>query len=199
MSNVVPNPNIPKLPIFSGAEERQKGETSYEIWNFEVKCLQKSNYFPETLLLQAIRKSLKGTARDMLVPLGEDASVSDIVARLDGFYGNVSSSKVLIQSFYGDYQKDNESVVSYGSRIEHTLSTVVTSGHIDQVAKDAMLRSKFWTGLKSQSLKNSTCHLYDTIKDFQRLLREIRKVDQEEIVVFLKSRPLNSNSLVMPL
>ena len=39
------------------------------------------------------------------------------------------------------------------------------SGHIDEVAKDAMLRSKFWTGLKSQSLKNSTQHLYDTIKD----------------------------------
>ena len=42
-----------------------------------------------------------------------------------------------------------------------------------------MLRSKFWTGLKSQSLKNSTRHLYDTIKDFQSLLSIIRKVDQE--------------------
>ena len=56
----------------------------------------------------------------------------------------------------------------------------VKSGHIDGIAKDAMLRSKFWTGLKSQSLKNSTRHLYDTIKDFPSLLREIRKVDQEE-------------------
>ena len=43
-----------------------------------------------------------------------------------------------------------------------------------------MLRSKFWTELKSQSLKTSTQHLYDTIKDFQSRLREIRKVDQEE-------------------
>ena len=43
-----------------------------------------------------------------------------------------------------------------------------------------MLRSKFWTGLKSQTLKNSTHHFYDSIKDFQTLLREIRKVDQED-------------------
>ena len=42
------------------------------------------------------------------------------------------------------------------------------------------MRSKFWTGLKSQSLKNSIRHLYDTIKDFQTLLREIRNLDQEE-------------------
>ena len=43
-----------------------------------------------------------------------------------------------------------------------------------------MLRSKFWTGLKSQQLRNSTRYLYDTHKDFQSLLREIRKVEQED-------------------
>ena len=64
--------------------------------------------------------------------------------------------------------------------IERTLSRAVTLGHPDSIAKDAMLRSKFWTGLKSQTLKNSTRHLYDNIKDFKSLLREIRKVDMEE-------------------
>ena len=60
-----------------------------------------------------------------------------------------------------------------------------------------MLRSKFWTGLKSQSLKNSTRHLYDTIKDFQSLLREIQKVDQEEnSLKRLKSKPLSNKSVI---
>ena len=36
---MVSGPYFPKLPIFSGSEEPQKGETSYEVWNFEVKCL----------------------------------------------------------------------------------------------------------------------------------------------------------------
>lgn len=180
-TSFVPSPYVPKLPIFSGSEEPQKGETTYEVWSFEVKCLQNSSYLTDpSILLQAIRNSLRGTARSMLVSLGEKATVADILGKLDGFYGNVSSSETLIQSFYSDFQKENESVVSFGSRIEHTLSRAVASGHIDLIAKDAMLRSKFWTGLKSQSLKNSTRHLYDTIKDFQTLLREIRKVDQEE-------------------
>lgn len=182
ISTFIPNSYVPKLPIFSGTEEPQKGETTYEVWNLEVKCLQKSGLYAgnEHLLIQAIRNSLKGTARSMLVPLGEDASVKDILAKLDGFYANVSASETIIQSFYNDFQKDNESIVSFGSRLEQTLSRAVKYGHIDLVAKDAMLRSKFWTGLKSQVLKNSTRHLYDSIKDFSTLLREIRKVDSEE-------------------
>lgn len=177
--------NFPKLPFFSGSEEPQKGETTYEVWSFEVKCLQRQSlqnptYLPEHMLLQSIRNSLKGVARAMLVSLGEQATVKDILHKLDGFYGNVSTSETLIQSFYNDYQKDTESIVTYGSRLEQTLSRAIRCGHADFAAKDAMLRSKFWTGLKSQELKNSTRHLYDSVKDFQVLLREIRKVEQEE-------------------
>ena len=40
----------------------------------------------------------------MLVPLGENAKVDDILNELDGFYGNVSSTETLIQSFFSDYQ-----------------------------------------------------------------------------------------------
>ena len=81
--------------------------------------------------------------------------------------------------FYSDYQKDNESLVAYGSRLEQTLSKAIRYGHIELAAKDAILRSKFWTGLKSQELRNSTRHLYDSVKDFQLLLKEIRKVEKE--------------------
>ena len=180
ITNIVSGPYIPKLPVFSGSEEPQKGETSYEVWNFEVKCLQKSSTLSEPLLLQSIRNSLRGTPRSILVSLGENASVSDVLDKLNGFYGTVSSSETLLQSFFSDSRKDNESIVAYGSRLEQTITKAIASGHIDEVAKDAMLRSKFWSGLKTQSLKNSTRHLYDTIKDFHTLLREIRKVDQED-------------------
>lgn len=182
--------SYPKLPFFSGSEEPQKGETSYEVWNFEVQCLQNENYLPDHVLMQSIRNSLKGPARSLLVPLGANASVDDVLHKLDGFYGNVSTSETLIQSFYNDYQKESESIATYASRLEQTLSRAINSGHLDLAAKDAMLRSKFWTGLKSQQLRNSTRHLYDSIKDFQDLLREIRKVDQE----INSSRPLSSKT-----
>ncbi|XP_052676991.1 uncharacterized protein LOC128158272 [Crassostrea angulata] len=116
----------------------------------------------------------------MLVPLGEDVCLTDIINKLDGFFGSVSTNENLMQAFYSDYQKESESIVVYASRLEETISKAIQFGFIDQVAKDAMLRNKFWTGLSSQTLKNSTRHLYDSIKDFQILLKEIRKVQQED-------------------
>ena len=90
------------------------------------------------------------------------------------------SSETYIQSFYSDYQKDKESIVGYGSRLEQTLSRAIRYGLADLTAKDAMLRSRFWTGLNSQQLKHSTRHLYVSVMDFQSLLKEVRKFEQEE-------------------
>ena len=119
--------------------------------------------------------------------------MADILNKLYGFYGNVSSGETLIQSFYNGYQKDDESIVSYGSRLEQTISRAIRCGHMELSAKDAMLRSKFWTGLKSQELRNSTRHIYDSVKDFQLLLREIRKVEQEESN---RNRPVPKQTVV---
>ncbi|XP_062566929.1 uncharacterized protein LOC134229238 [Saccostrea cucullata] len=169
----------PKLPTFSGTDEPQKGEVRYEVWNFEVKCLLNSNQYPEHILLQAVRNSLKGLARSMLVSVGDKASIQDILRKLDGFFGNVASGEKLMQSFYNDCQKEGESIVVYASRLEDTLSKAIKFGHIGNEARDGMLRSKFWTGLSNQQLKQSTRHLFDTIKNFESLLREIRKVQEE--------------------
>lgn len=174
------NYNFPKLPIFSGSEVPQKGEVTFEVWSFEVKCLKNNHEIPEHTLLQSIRNSLRGSARDMLIPLGETATVQQVLDKLEGFYGIVSSGSTLMQTFYNDFQKDSESIVSYGTRLEQTLSKAVIYGHIEIAAKDSILRSKFWTGLRSQQLRNSTRHLYDNSTDFQSLLREIRKVESED-------------------
>ena len=56
-------------------------------------------------------------------------------------------------------------MVSFASRTEQTLSRAVKSGHIDGIAKDAMLRSKFWTGLKSKLDLNLSCAM-----DFRNLI-----------------------------
>ena len=43
-----------------------------------------------------------------------------------------------------------------------------------------MLRSKFWTGLKNTQLRSATRHKYDSLSDFQTLLKEIRQIEVEE-------------------
>ena len=126
-------PYVPKLPKFSGSEEPSKGKALYEVWNFEVKCLKNSVYLSEHLLLQAMRNSLRGVASDMLNPLGENASVDDILQKLDGFFGKVATTQTLMQSFYSDCPNEDESIVAFGSRLEHTLSGAIEYGHIDSM------------------------------------------------------------------
>lgn len=45
------------------------------------------------------------------------------------------------------------------SRLEQFILKAVRLDNIDENAKDAMLRSKFWPGLKSSQLKNATRHI----------------------------------------
>ena len=67
----------------------------------------------------------------MLIPLGELATVDQILEKLEGFYGIVSSGATLMQTFYSDYQKESESIVAYGTCLEQTLSRAVTYGHLE--------------------------------------------------------------------
>ena len=83
------------------------------------------------MLLLSICISLRGAARDLLVPLGESTTVYQVLNKLDGFYGKVSSTETIIQSFYNDFQKENESVVAFGSRLEQTLSRAILYGHME--------------------------------------------------------------------
>ena len=58
--------------------------------------------------------------------------------KLDGFYGKDSTTHTLIQLFYNDYQKNNESVIAYGSRLEQTLSRALRSGDAKLEMNDSM-------------------------------------------------------------
>ena len=165
-----------KIPTFSGND--LKGDVSFDVWAYEVRCLK--NQLTENDLLQLVRSSLKGQAREMLIPLGEGATIDTILSKLEDFFGNVSTPENIMQNFYSDHQKEGESIVSYGSRLEQCITKAVRLGHIDASAKDAMLRSKFWSGLASAQLRNASRLKYETVKDFQSLLREVRQIEQEE-------------------
>ncbi len=158
--------NVPKLSLFSGDEPPRKGDTTYDVWHFEVKCIITDTTFTEPLILQAIRKALRGMARQVLIPLGETASSADIVAKLDGLFGNVSSNESVMQRFYAETQKENESVTAFGCRLESLLQIAIENGYVSSLAKNDMLRSKFWTSLRSEQLKSQTRHKYDSTKSF---------------------------------
>ncbi|XP_045208838.2 uncharacterized protein LOC123560741 [Mercenaria mercenaria] len=166
----VPKYETLELPYFSGDQPPLKGDESYDVWRFETKCLISEN-LPENVILQVIRRPLRGTARRTLISVGEHASSKDILDKFDILF-EVSTNESVMQTFYNASQKISENVTAYGCRLEALIQVAVESGHVSSVARNDMLRSKFWTGLRDEKLKILTRNKYDTISDYNRLLKE---------------------------
>lgn len=170
-------PPAPKISFFSGDD--QKGDITYNEWRFEVRCLVHDPDITHSVLVQAIRRSLRGTARTMLVSLGEFASCDQILAKLDSLFGDVSTNGMIMQEFFNSNQKSDESVTSFGCRLEGLLQLAIQHGNLPPEDKNDLLRHKFWTSLSSDKLKSQTRHKYDSLTNYDDLLREIRMVEKE--------------------
>lgn len=172
------NPGVsqakPRIPIFSGEE---KSEVNFDVWKYEVRCIIREGNYSDIILRQSIRGSLKGKARSLLLSLSDDATPSQIIDKLEGVYGNVFSSEALLQRFYSENQQPNQSVAEYGMQLEGLIQLAVEKGQINPAAKNEMLRSKFWSGLRDPSLKNASRYKYDTVMDFDQLRKEIRSIE----------------------
>ena len=168
---------IPQLPVFSG--ENQKADVSFEVWKFELNCLINESVYPNSHILQAVRKSLRGRARDILLTISQTTSPTDILNKLEGIYGNVSSKEVLMQQFYMESQREDETVADYSIRIENLLRRATQGTEIDDNLQNERLCSKLWNGLRDPLLKNSSRYKYDVQKDFNILRRETRSIEQD--------------------
>ena len=168
---------VPQIPFFSG--EDQKGDVSFEVWKFELNCLIRECIYPNYLILQAIRKSFRGKLMDNLLTLGENASPSDILNKLESIYGICSSKEVLLQQFYLVSQFEHKSIADYSVRIENLLHRATLGRPIDASVQNEMLCAKLWNGLKDPLLKNSCCFMFETEKNSSRLMKYIRSVEQD--------------------
>ena len=168
---------IPQLPFFSG--ENQKGDISFEVWKFELNCLIRESVYPESIILQAIRRSLRGKSRDNLLTLGETASSTIILNQLEDIYGICSSNEVLLQEFYLVSQLEKESVAYHSVRIENLLRRATPSRPVDVHVRNEMLCARLWNGLRDPLLKNSCRFMFEYEKDFNKLRKYIRSVEQD--------------------
>ncbi|CAC5391265.1 unnamed protein product [Mytilus coruscus] len=123
----IPTYQRPRLPIFSGDA---KSETSFDVWKFEVKCLLRENLYPELIIVQCMRNSLKNQARNSLLTLPESATPLKILEKLEGIYGNVYSNETLLQSFYTMKLEEGQSVADYGMKLEGILQKAYDKGKL---------------------------------------------------------------------
>lgn len=170
---------FPKFSSFSGEDPRPKLEVSYEEWVYEVRCILNSRVHAEYKMAQAIRRSLRGQAKKVLIPLGTSATVDEMLGRLKTIFGNVASGESILQSFYLASQRADESVSAWGLRLEEILQVAIDKGHVEVHKRNSMLRSKFWKSLRNEKLKTATRIYYETIDDFEKLRREVRAEEHE--------------------
>lgn len=72
----------PYVNTFSGTEPVPKNESTFEEWKMEIEYLIKSKGYHEVTVKQAIRNSLKGQARKVLVTLGPNVTSEGIRDKL---------------------------------------------------------------------------------------------------------------------
>lgn len=66
----------PKISLVNG--DKVKGEATYDQWVYEVKCLLIEKAHKPEVIAQAIRRSLRGGASNLVRRLGIGASIPDI-------------------------------------------------------------------------------------------------------------------------
>ena len=163
----------------SGTQPTPKHENTYEVWRLEVKSLMSRGCYSDIAIVQAIWKSLRGQARNVLFTLGSSAKAVDILERLESVYGNVASGEAVLQEFYTVHQEKEESVTDWGLRLEQILQRAIEKGHVTEERKDQMLRDKFWRSLYNQDLKNATKIYHQSVLSFDKLQRKVRAEEYE--------------------
>ena len=66
------------------------------------------------MVAQAIRKSLRNPAKNVLLPLGTAASVDLMMDKLEGVFGNVAKGQSVLKEFYTAAQLETETVTAWG-------------------------------------------------------------------------------------
>jgi len=174
-----------RISQFSG--DNVKGEIDYLHWRHEVRSLI-LEACPSHYLHPAIRKSLKGTAADVLLNMGVGATEHDILSKFDVIFGNVLSSETLLEDFYSARQQHEEGIAAWACRLE-TLLAKTSSVNINQPEKSAMLRTKFWGGLRDERVKNGIRHRYDMGNPFNVLLQSARQIEHETSTNIYRKQP----------
>ena len=168
----------PSIGKFSGADPVPKSESCFEDWKLEVESIIEMKVYHDISIAQAIRKSLTGQARSVLQAMGPKAKPEQMISRLESIFGNVASGEAVLQEFYTAEQRQDESTVDWGLRLENVLQRAIEKNHVTG-DKNEMLKSKFWRSLYNQDLKNATKMYKESIHDFEVFRKKVREEEYE--------------------
>lgn len=169
-------PHTPRLSPFSGSA-RKDNEATYELWEYEVRCLQEHGH-KDSVILDAVHRSLRGEAAHVAMRLGHKAQLADVLAKLKAVFGRVQGAEAVMAQLYNASQEQNEDVAAWGCRLEEMVARAVDTGRLHRSQTDEVLRSRFWHGLR-KDLKDRTGHKFDSAQSFDDLRFALRQWEMD--------------------
>jgi hypothetical protein len=169
----------PKIPHFNGKD--------FEQWEMEIFCLLRTQMYPDYAIVQAIRHSLIGDTRQVLLTIKPTASAKEILEKIREIYGDIKTGDKAVQNFYSATQKEGESCSAWGIRVETLFQKAVEKGEISESKRESKLKERFWRGLYSEKLKNATRVSYESTDTFEKLRRKARLEEEENLSTQVKA------------
>lgn len=165
---------FPKIAFFSG-DLCKAGEVKFWHWRSEITSLLSEGY-SQPVILQSIRRSLRGTAAEVMQNL-KSPCVEEVLDKFDMVFGMVLSNEDMLSDYYNTSQKSDESIVAWSCRLESILSRLVERNLATNV--NEMKRSRFWHGLINSQVKESLRHRFERGDSFQNLFIAARSREHE--------------------
>jgi hypothetical protein len=129
-------------------------------------------------IAQAIRRSLKGSAFEVLMNLDTNVPIQEIIDKFDISFGTALSAEALLQEFYEARQNEFESITTWSCRVESMIRRLKERGSISTDGSD-MARTKFFSGLQNDKIKLGIRHKFETNESYIGLLKAARALEQE--------------------
>ena len=145
---VSPHGEALRIPTFSGSTPPGKNEATFAQWIHEVRDAQAR--FPEPTIRNWISRSLRGPPADVVRNSGPQATVKDILHKLETMHGAVAPFDVMMKKLFSLSQEKAETVTNYAIRLETTIASI-HQGHPYQMTlayMEASRRDRFFQGLK---------------------------------------------------
>ena len=112
---------------------------SWDTIKFEIELLTHDGLYGEAVIKYALRRAFRGNAHTALRLLGVEATVEEIVKKLDSTYGSLDSRETVLRKLYSCKQEVGEDIVSYSGRLEDLFDK---AAKLDGVKRDDMVLMK---------------------------------------------------------
>lgn len=103
---------------------------------------------------------MKGNAARVVMVLGPDSNITDILSKFESVHGTIHSKAAALSKLYSARQKEDGHVEAWDCKLEDLLNHTRKERIVPTAAVNDILKSIFYEGLRPE-LKDTSSFLFD--------------------------------------